>query len=244
MNKVLKLFLIAGTFTIFSPLDAVADSFPPIPFLMVEGHAKAEVPPDKATMNINVSAFDPQSAVAAETVQKQLVALIAVLVKHSIPEDAITAHNLAKNVERARKDRNEMEILGYHVSRSVKVELLELSVYSKLAADIAKLDNVVTVATDFDVTNRDSIELTLMSEAGADARRTADNMIGGMSRKIARVYALSESSISSSVGTFRFGSDRAHRLAMSSYGKPYQETIFEPSTIDLRQSISVMFELE
>jgi len=244
MNIILRVFLLTATFVIAAPLPAVANDLPSFPFLLVEGKALADVRPDKATLRVYVSAFDPESSAAAETVQKQLIILLGTLAKHSIPDDAITSYNLVKEVERARKDRVELEIVGYHVSRRLKVELLDISQFAALVADIAKLDNISSLDADFDVTNRDSIELKLMHEAGADARRIAENMVHGMSRTVGRVFAISKSSIRSSVATFAFGVRADYQPAMMRMDAGYQETIFEPSTIELRQSIQVMFELE
>ncbi len=241
MNIILRVFLLTAALAIATPLPAVADDLPSFPFLLVEGKATIDVQPDKATLRVYVSAFDADSSVAADTVQKQLIALLGTLAEYSIPDDAITSYNLEKEVERTRKERVEMEIVGYHISRRVKIELLDISRFTKLVADIARLDNVWSLDADFDVTDRDSIELKLMNEAGADARRIAENMVHGMSRTVGPVYAISRSSIRSSVGEFSFGGRQHYSAAVMA---DYQKTIFEPSTIELRQSIHIMFELE
>ena len=170
MNNILRVFLLIAMLTIAASFPAVANDLPSFPFLLVEGKAKAEVQPDKATLSVYVSAFDPESGVAVETVRRQLIALLGILAKHSIPDDAITSYNLAKEVERARKDRVEMEIVGYHVSRRLKVEFVDISNFAELVAEITKLDNVSSLDANFDVTNRDNIELKLVNEAGAHVR--------------------------------------------------------------------------
>lgn len=239
-----RAFLLTVLLAVVALPSSMADDLPPFPFLLAVGKAKVDVRPDKATLSLHVSAFNAQSNVAAETVQKQLVAVLGTLAEYSIPSDAITSYNLVKEVERARNDRVEMEIVGYYVSRRLKVELLDISRFAGLIADLAKLDNVASLNAQFDVTSRDSIELRLMNEAGADARRIAENMVHGMSRSVARVHAISESSIQSSIATFTFGHGTRYPAAMMAYSADYQETIFEPSTIELRQSVHVMFELE
>lgn len=142
-----------------------------------------------------------------------------------------------------REDRVDMEIVGYHLSRRLEVELLDISKFAELIADLAKLDNVSSLNADFDVTNRDSIELKLMNEAGADARRNAENMVHGMSRTVGAVYSVSESSIHSSSARYALGVRSDYPMARIGMAPAYQETVFEPSTIELRQSIHVMFEL-
>ncbi len=243
MNHLLCTFLLTVALAIAAPIPALADDLPPFPFMLVEGKAVAEVRPDKATLSVRVSAFDPQSAVAVGRVQKQLTALLGTLEKYAIPDDAITSFNLVKEIERDRKDRVELEIVGYHVSRRLKVELLDISQFSELIADIASLDNVASLDASFDVTDREAIEIRLMNEAGADARRSGENLVQGISRTVGAVYAISRSPIRSSVANFAIGANRAYP-AMMNINAPYERTIFEPSTIELRQSVHVMFELE
>lgn len=244
MNVFLRLFMLTAVLAIAGSIPAAASEFPQFPFLLVEGKAKVDVRPDKATLRIYLSAFDKESVAAVETLQEQLIVLLETLAKHEIPEDAITSYNLVKEVERARKDRVEMEIVGYYVSRRLKVELTDISRFAVLVADIARLDNVSSLDANFDVADRSSIELTLMNEAGADARRIAENMVHGMSRAVGSVHAISKSSIQSSIAAFAFGAGAVYPAAMMGISNDYQQTIFQPSTIVLRQSIHVMFELE
>jgi uncharacterized protein YggE len=244
MNTIPKIVLSAIFAAIAVPFPAKANDLPSFPFLLVQGEAKTEVRPDKATLSVYVSAFDPQSEIAVETVQKQLVRLLGTLKKYSIPDEAITSFNLVKEVERDRKDRVEMEIVGYHVSRRLKVDLLDISQFAELIADIARLDNVSSLNAEFDVTNRDAIEVRLMNEAGADARRSAENLVQGMSRQVGSVYAISESSFRSSIARFAIAEGESYTLAMARNDMAYSETIFEPTTIELRQSVHVLFQLE
>jgi len=243
MNIILRVFLLAATLAIAAAPLASANEIPSFPFLLVKGEATTEVRPDKATFSIHVSSFESESSVAVETVQKRLVELLETLARHSIPKDAITSFKLMKEVERARKDRAEMEIVGYHVSRRVKVELADLSQFAELVADIAKIDNVSSLDASFDVTNRDGIELKLMNEAGADARGIAENMVHGMSRTVGPVYGISESSFRSSFANYELAAGGAYYARMG-IAADYQQTVFQPSTIELSQTIHVIFVLE
>ena len=244
MTTVLRVFLLSAMLAIAAPAAVLADGLPAFPFLIVEGNATADVRPDKATLSVHISAFDADSAVATDTVQKQLVALLGILAAYSIPDDAITSYNLNKQVERARKDRVNMEIVGYHVSRRVKVELSDISRFAELIADISRLDNVSSLNANFDVTDREGIEHRLMNEAGADARRMAENMVDGMSRTVGQVYAVSRSSIRRSMAVFALDAGVGYPAAIARVSADYEQTVFEPSTIELQQSIHVMFELQ
>jgi uncharacterized protein YggE len=82
------------------------------------------------------------------------------------------------------------------------------------------------------------------NEAGADARRSAENLVQGMSRQVGSVYAISESSFRSSIARFAIAEGESYTLAMARNDMAYSETIFEPTTIELRQSVHVLFQLE
>lgn len=244
MQKFFRILLVTTAFAIIVPTTTAAYDLPSFPYLLVEGKSELEVRPDKATLQVYVSAFDAKSDVASETVQQQIIALLAILAKHSIPDDAITSYNLVKEVERAREDRIETVILGYHLSRRLSIELVDISKFAELVAELARLDNVSSLNADFDISNRDSVELELMNEAGADARRIAENMVHGMSRTVGPVYGISESSVRSTAGLFDIAISADYPKAMIRRDMSYRETVFVPSTIKLRQSIHVVFQLE
>jgi uncharacterized protein YggE len=83
-----------------------------------------------------------------------------------------------------------------------------------------------------------------MNEAGADARRSAENLVQGMSRQVGSVYAISESSIRSSIARFAVAENVSYAMLRAPYDSTYGDTVFEPSTIELRQSVHVLFQLE
>lgn len=245
MNIIKYRAILAVTLLVLFSLSARADEIPSFPYLVVTGNAKSEVTPDKATLTLTVSAFDPDSAVAVATVQRQLVALLGTLAEYSIADDAITSYNLVKEIERERKDRIEMEIVGYYISRRVKIDMDDISEFAELVASIAKLDNISSINAEFDVHDRDARERELMNEASADARRTAENMLVGTSRKLGAVYGISERSFRNSTGAFSLAADLGYPVAMAAFdGAGYAETVFEPSTIELRQTVNMMFQIE
>lgn len=220
--------------------------WPQFPFVHAEGEAKADVPPDKATIRVSLTTFHRESEVGLETLQVQLTTAIDALARAGVPEDQITGFDLKKMVVRSRDDDyNELEILGYHFSRDFEVELTDLDKFSPLVAELMAIDNVSTVNADFDIENRGRIESNLVRQAGEDARRRAEEMARSMDVSIESVFAISETPIAS-VG-------RAFRLTPDSYtvmgARPskkglFTSTIFVPEAIELRKSVNVLFKLE
>lgn len=244
MKSLLKSLLLIAVFWCLLAPPATASDFPDFPFLNVQGSASRDVVPDEATLRLVVSAFAVDSGDATEIVQNQLVAVLQVLSRHSVPKKSITSYNLSKEIERAREDRVDLEIVGYYITRNVKVELDDISIFAVLVADLARIDNVSSLDASFDVSTREQIEVELMKEAGADARRIAENMVHGMSRSVGPVYAINESSFRSFSARYAMGYNRYPALSIAADHSAGRETIFEPSTIELRQTINVMFRLE
>ena len=245
MNVTKLLAVLATTVSFSISMPAMANEFPEFPFLVVAGTATSEVPPDKAVLTLTVSAFDAESEVAVATVHRQLVELLEILAEFSIPNDAITSFNLVKEIERERKDRIEMEIVGYFISRRVAVKLEDISIFADLVASIAKLDNVSNLNAKFDVHDRDLLERALMQEANADARRTAENMLVGSSRRLGAVYAVAERSVHGSLASFSLDSNMGYPVAMARMNiAGYAETVFQPSTIELHQTVNIVFQIE
>ena len=239
-----KLALVIFLSVLAAPTTVAADGWPDFPFLVAEGKATAEVPPDKAKLSLSVSAFDANSSVAVETVQNRIGEVLSVFKKYAVPGTSITSHNLVKEVERSSEDRVELEIIGYYVSRRMSVDLDDISQFSDLVADLASLDNVSSINTAFDVSTREDIEANLMSSAGSDARRKAESMARGMDTSLGSIFAISESSVSSSLALFGMGDGSPYYAGAPSIRGGYAATVFVPSTITLRQSVNVIFELK
>ena len=221
---------------------ANAQDWPGGPFLIAEGDARVDVPPEKATIELRVVAFAKESEAAVATVQQQVTRVLEAFEVFEIPSEAITSFSLRKNVERAQQDGQGLEILGYYVTRRIEADVSDLSRFGDLVAAVVGLDNVSRVDARFDVNNRDDIEARLTHDAGADARRKAENMAAAMAVSVGNVRAISETE-------FRFDGMAFHELPAAVYprmsaARPYEDTVFVPATIAIRQSLNVVFEID
>lgn len=223
-----------------------AEDWPSIPFLVVEGDAFVEVPPEKATIELQVVAFAKESEVAVATIQQRVTRVLEVFEKFDIPRDAITSFSLRKNVHRARHENHQpLEILGYYVRRRIEVELSDISRFSDLIAELAGLDNVSNIDAKFDVIKRDDIEGQLTRQAGTDARRKAENMAAAMGVSVGNVHAISETGFRFDGITYGLGPRLVYsKPAKLASPRPYEDTVFMPATITIVQSLNVVFEIE
>ncbi len=245
MRHLSKLLYLIAALTVLLPQFVAADSTPSFAHLLVQGEATTEVAPDKATITLRVVAFDANANVASQTVQKQLMEVLRVLAEFSVPEKAITSHSLSKSIERERVERSETNILGYFISRRMEIELTDLSNFSGIASKLAELENISSLNANFDVSERDRHETQLMQEAATDARRTAQAMLHGTDRQLGPVHAIAENSFSSNSAQFEVSSGTYRVANMMAYDSaPYSKTIFEPTTIQLRQTLHIIYALK
>lgn len=215
--------------------------WPQLPSVHAEGKATKEVTPDKASITFYIRAFDAQSEAALEQLHAQTEVALAVLKAADIPDKDITAFNLSKQVERSNQDRNELEILGYYISREFRVELEDLDKFSSLAAGLMEVNNLTSVRARFDVSERDRIEAALVLEAASDARAKAENMARGMSVEIASVLSISQDSYNSYSARFALRAPAAMPMAADSRS---QLSLFMPATITVSETVNVLFEIE
>jgi len=221
--------------------DPASAMWPQLPSVHAEGKATKEVVPDEATITFYIRAFDAQSEIALEQLHTQTEEALAVLKAADIPDKDITGFSLSKQVERSSQDRNELEILGYYISREFRVELEDLDKFSSLAADLMEINNLTSVHARFDVSDRDRIEVELVLEAAADARAKAENMARGMSVEIASVLSISQDSYNSYSARFALRAPAAFSMVADSR---MQLSLFMPATITVSKTVNVSFEIE
>jgi uncharacterized protein len=209
--------------------------------MVVAGDAKIEVAPEQATIKLHVVAFEKDSETAVATVQQQVARVLEILESFAVPADAITSFSLRKDVERARQDYRDLEILGYYVSRRVEADLADLSQFGELIAALAGLENVSQVEAEFDIKNREDIEAELTRQAAKDARRKAQNMAEAMDVSLGQVHAISETEFRFDGTIYGLGQRIYPSLAAPG---PYEDTVFLPAAIMIRQSLNVVFNID
>lgn len=226
-------------------VSVMAADLPKFPFVTASGTAEKKAAPDMATVHLSILAFEKESDLALKVVNDTATQAIQVLTQHGVSKDKIEATDIRKNTIRKRdSEYNNLEILGYEVSRSMVIKLDNLAQYSDIMGKLIGTNNVSGVRADFDVSNRKELEAELMAIAGADAKEKASAMANGLNAKIHSVYAISQGSF----GTFNvdFGAGAMKTMAFrSAEGAGAYETImFAPETITVEQSINVIFRIK
>lgn len=237
--------LSAWLFILLSCAPALAESLPAFPFVFVTGEASRDVAPDKASVNFRIEVFDASADGALKLVTERSRQVVALLKKHGIADNDITAYDIAKRAVRQNGQQGEpLEILGYETSRSFSATLRDVKHYDAFVRGLLGLPNVVDVGASFAVTKQKDIEAALVADAVADARAQAQRMAEAAGMKLGAPHALSQADFGAIPAHFGMGEPQgpvAYRMAQA---EPGGDVFFVPSTIPLQAQIRMLYRLE
>jgi uncharacterized protein YggE len=225
--------------------NAFSSSIPDFPFVTVTGESTRKVVPDNAVINLEVVTFAKESLKANGDLNKTIQNIFTILKQHNISTNNITSFEIRKETKRAREKNgyNNLDILGYELSQIFEIKLDNLEHYSAITAELTKTNNIKSIASHFDATNRETIEIELITEAGEKAKLKANQMALGLGVKIDSVFAINDSgSYKMFFATFGLDSDRGITFNM-----PYASntsSMFIPKHIEISKSINVVYKLE
>ncbi|WP_165385610.1 SIMPL domain-containing protein [Pseudoalteromonas phenolica] len=216
---------------------------PDFPFITVTGESSRKVAPDTAVINLEAIAFSKNSTEAFGDLNKATSNIITVLKNYKVTTDKITTHQLRKDTKRAREKNgyNQLDILGYELTQVFEIRLDSIENYTAIADELSKMDNVKNIRSEFDVTNREDIEIELIGLAGENAKMKAKKMALGLGVKIDTVFAINDSgSYKSFFATFGLDSERAISFGMP----PVENSFFVPKHIKISKNINVLYKLK
>lgn len=222
---------------------AYSANLPDFPFVVSVGRAEQEVKPDMVTVSLEIMAFEKESDVSRDKVNEATNRILKILKEYGASSEAIEATDIKKSTKRKRdSEYNSLDILGYEISRSLTIELKNLSSYSELISDIVSVNNVSGVRANFDVSNRKQIERELIELASEDASSKAEQMARSLGAKIHSVYAISQSSdFGAFFATFGARSEEVMADFSALHRRPI--AMFAPKNITIRQGINVVFRI-
>ena len=225
--------------------SAYASLLPEFPFVFAQGRAEAEHAPDKAVVRFRVKAFDATPSNALAVVRARSKDLVAFFAKHKIQKENIEAYEIDKDVVRDRENREELKILGYEVTQRFSVTLLALETYEPIAKKLMAMENVESIRTEFDRTDRKQIETELALKASADAREQAENLAKGFGKELGDVFAISQQGFSIVSDVFVLPGDHVGDNIMYSMAGPDDDDfLFVPSTITFEGNVMALFKLK
>lgn len=222
-----------------------AAALPDFPFVVSDGKAEKKITPDIATIHLTITAFHKDSDQALKTVNLTTTAVTEVLIKHGVSTEQIEATDINKSTARKRdSEYNQLEILGYDISRSMTIKLNNLAKYSEIIGDIIATNNVSGVQAQFDLSTRTELESELTLLAGQNAREKAEQMARALGTKIHSVYAITRGAgFEELFGSYGPG-EKVMMMRMAAGGGAYDTIMFPPREITVSQEIKVIFRIK
>lgn len=240
-------FLIA--FTLFLTCIAVSASpLPDFPFVTVSAESSRQVPPDQATIELQILVFEKRAEQAQQALAKTKSTLLDILESNHINLNQISSNEVNKRTKRARDNKSyeELEILGYELSQRFEITLNNIDKYPNLITHMMKTDNVINISSRFDTSERDALTSELVAEAGKQAAEKAKQMAAGLGVRLGGVFAINDTgSFQRFFATFGLQSQSqlfaSHSEARSR--KSSARTSFVPEYIELTKRINVVYKL-
>jgi uncharacterized protein YggE len=223
-------------------IPTAASPIPDFPFIAVSGDASTDVPPDTAVVTFTVIVHGTDSEAATKQVNEALKQVTDGILAMGVPKGALTAADLTKKAVRERgDDYQRLKILGYDVSRDVKIEIGDLERYTAAIRLIMKTGNITSVSSEFDIARRNEVEAELVGQACADAKRKALLLSKGVGAELGAAFAVSDGDFSDLDGRFGFGYSGG---GGGEFGEEDDEApIFVPAKIDVHAYVQVLYRL-
>lgn len=198
----------------------------------VSGTAKQSIAADMATFTFAVNVRGQDLVELKTDVDSKTAGLVTLCKQLGIAKKDISSAEVSIHPQYNQQTRT---LLGYSVSRTVKVTLRDLANYTELmnGAIAAGVNTVGRIM--LDVESRDELQRRALASAVADARNKADILAKSAGVTVGEVMALRETAVGSGVEPYRFA-ERA--VSASARGA------FEPGEISLTTTVSVKYAIK
>lgn len=178
---------------LLSPVFAQAqiNALPPLPHLLVKGHAEGRYVPDRFTVNLLVAVTDKAPDTARERVETHMQQIFAALDKCGALRKQTEAGTLQIEARTDYRDGKPV-FLGTQVRRMVVATFDDLA---KLRAFLSQLDaseEVQVQGTEATRSDIDQIRQDLRKRAIANSQETAKQMAAAYGMNLKGVYSVSE----------------------------------------------------
>jgi uncharacterized protein YggE len=221
-----------------------ASNLPEFPFVYAQGEANVEVAPDIATVSFHVEDYAEDATKAESVVWNRSKEILDFFNEFGISKKEIVAYQIDKNTVRESKEYNDLEIIGYEISRQIEITLLDLSIYEAILKKLVELPNITGIETEFERSDRDRIDKELISKACKDAEQKATLMAEGFGAKLGSVFAISRTEFENVAAQFGVAFSYGGIQEYSLRGVNEEEVLFVPSAVEFSIGVNVIFRLK
>jgi len=239
--KIIRIAVAAAAVTTL----ANASPLPDYPLVFARRAAEEEAKPDICEVSYRIKVRHESPTNALDIIQTRSAETLAVLEKHGVKKEDIVGFEVDKDRVENYEKRDELAFLGYEMTRRIEFTLRDLKKYDPVVSTLLKTPDVTSIRTSFDRTDREEIESRLLSKAVDNARRKAELMAKGSNQKIVKLRAISQDGFYNFGERFGLGNvENSGGVMYSRSAPPKRELLFVPSTIEFRNSVSLIYEIE
>ncbi|MFC3031348.1 SIMPL domain-containing protein [Pseudoalteromonas fenneropenaei] len=207
---------------LFCSLTATAGSLPEAPHLYVQGQAKLQVKPDRATIRMAINDQQMQVADAKRNVDAVMAKAIGIAKKFNIIEKDIHAEQL--NVYRQNtynRETNQQEFAGFRVTRTLNLTLSDVDKYPELLQALVEAGVNEFYDTQFSVAEHNNILKTVQKAAIKDAKLAAKELAKDFDVKLGKLYSVSFAPMDTPVVPFLRAQAKMMDAESSNVGNAY-----------------------
>jgi uncharacterized protein YggE len=237
LKKIIAAVLIAAP---LAPFAASATDLPDYPFIHTSGSAQRyAIPPDFAEIDFEVSAYNPDPAAAREVVEGRVAEVRALLASLGLPADDFEIRDIRKDMRKA--DPAQPGVVQYDIKAGVHIKVSDLSKWKALMTPLIAMPNVDGFMTVFDTSKREALETELTADAIKEARRKAEAIAVGLSRKLGPVNAVSTGDLRNVSRAMGLASGDVARYRAPARNDPDREGLLQIVAMQFAKSVDVIF---
>lgn len=237
----MKKILLASLFSLL-PFAAGAAELPAYPFIHVSGYGAAVVMPDVGTVEFEIAAQDADPAVVLATVQARIDDIRALMQQLGVAEADLEMRDIRREIKKTDQPGAPIHDLRC----SVKLTVRNLSNWKKMVQPLLDKPNLDGFMTGFDTSEREKIEIELMSDAIKMARRKADGVAAGLGRKVGAVSGVSTGELKNLTRAMNLSPNEFNNYRGNQERRPPADRaeLVTVTSIKLQQPVDVIFRIK
>jgi uncharacterized protein YggE len=174
--------------------QASASDLPGAPFVHANGVGSVRIKPDIGDIAFEIKAYEVDPAVARQVVETRIAEIRSLAAGLGVPPAALLVRDVRKEIRKV-EDATPGEPL-YELRCWVHIKLDNLAKWTALLSPLLNMPNVDGFVTEFNVRDREKIEMKLLGDAVRMARGKAKGLAAGQGKKLGAVRAVSPGPLS------------------------------------------------
>lgn len=241
--------------------NSFAQDLDKTPQITVTGKAEVLVEPDEANFSLDVTKLDKDLAVAKRQNDETTAKILEVTRRFKISAQNVNVRNISveiknKIIRDPKKPvydedgdlTGEKIFLGYEVSKTINIKLLELDKFEELFTELLKTGLTEVNSVSFETSKLRQYKDQARDMALKAAKEKATAMVGAIGQNIGKAIRITEGTVSNS--TLNYSNLSANsNVTANARSTPTVETVstnvgsFSPGTITVSAEATVVFVL-